>query len=155
MDSLEGLGREIVDVLRPTFTTYIDIHKARKQEILANPSTEHAYGPHPRQKLDLYLPINSSNSKSKLPCVVFLIGGGFVQGNKIVPGSDGTIHANVGNFFEQRGFVTAIPDYRLYGSHDAAYPSGGEDVALVLKWVVKNVSEVDPDAIFLVGISAG
>lgn len=45
-------------------------------------------------------------------------------------------------------------NYRLYGTHDARFPSGGEDVSLALAWL-SQLPQADLDNVFLCGNSAG
>lgn len=74
------------------------------------------------------------------------------------------VYANVGAFFAQRGFTTLVMNYRRVDSHGpngqkmgegAVFPSGGEDVAAVLKWVEEEFGEGEKRDVFLVGNSAG
>jgi acetyl esterase/lipase len=96
---------------------------------------------------------------------MFFYGGGFVQGHRTlpIPTLDGLVHANVASFFARNfGYTVVIPDYRLL-SHGAEFPSGGEDVALAVKWVSENIDKLgvvgeeakhDVD-LFVLGNSAG
>ncbi|KAK5101354.1 hypothetical protein LTS08_004961 [Lithohypha guttulata] len=72
--------------------------------------------------------------------------------------SDGLAHANIGHFFAERlGYTTVIPDYRLL-SHGARFPSGGEDVSLVIDWLREVLTKQNGYRnidIFIVGNSAG
>lgn len=138
----------------PTFGIYFPLQIARKDEIYKNPPIEHQYGPHDRQKLDVFLPSTSSDNK-KLPCIVFAYGGGLAQGDKRIAPTGGAIYSNVGEYFSSRGYATVLPDYRLFPSHNAQFPSGGEDIGLAVDWIVKNLPQVDADKIFLIGNSAG
>lgn len=129
-----------------------------KEAILSIPKTTETYGPHPRQKLDIYLPPSSPESA---PILIFAYGGGLIAGDKIVPDMmipEGLMYHNVGTFFANRGFRTIIPDYRRVnssrGGEDAVFPSGGEDISLVLKWLEKYVEGNKAD-LFLMGNSAG
>jgi hypothetical protein len=84
-------------------------------------------------------------------------GGGLVRGNKHDPEfADGLSYANVGHFFaEQLGIQVVIPDYRLL-SHGATFPSGGEDIALVVEWACTHLSDNNQKLdINLMGNSAG
>jgi acetyl esterase/lipase len=156
MDNIASIGEtSIAKIVFPTFGIYFPLQIARKDEIFKNPPVEHSYGSHTRQKLDVYLPPSATKEGEKLPCVVFVYGGGLVQGDKRIGPTQGAIYGNVGEYFSSRGFVTVLPDYRLYGTHDAQFPSGGEDVGLAIDWIVKNLPQVDKDKIFLIGNSAG
>jgi acetyl esterase/lipase len=119
-----------------------------------------SYGAHPRQKLDIYLPspVSGENTLDS-PYLVFLYGGGLVQGGKIIPViPDDLGYHNLGTFFAKRGFTAILPDYRLVksesGGHDAVFPSGAEDLSAVLKFV----ATLDPSRkrdVFILGNSAG
>jgi hypothetical protein len=65
---------------------------------------------------------------------------------------------NLGCFFATRGITTIIPDYRRvnsqFGGEDAVFPSGGEDLALVLKWLQGSSHRGSVD-VFVMGNSAG
>lgn len=124
------------------------------------PRETKSYGPHPRQKLDIYRasPLREGDSRQS-PYLIFLYGGGLVSGDKIVPViPDGLVYHNLGAFFAKRGFTTIIPDYRRVnsedGGEDARFPSGAEDLSAVLKLV----ADIDPSGkrdVFILGNSAG
>ena len=63
-----------------------------------------AYGDDPRQRLDLYLP---DEVAPDLPVLVFFYGGRWESGSK-------ELYGFVGHAFASRGYVVAIPDYRLH-----------------------------------------
>jgi len=150
------LNTDLAASIPPTVGAYIPQQKARKEEIFSSDPQEYSYGPHERQKLDIFLPELAKNgSSTKYPVFVFAYGGGLVRGDKRMAPADGTLYGNVGQFFCSRGFVAVNLDYRLYGTHDAVFPSGGEDVALAVQYVIDNVKEADPSRVFLCGNSAG
>ncbi len=62
-----------------------------------------AYGPGPRQRLDVYRP----DGPGPFPAMVFLYGGGWVDGSR-------AMYRFVGDAFAAAGVLTIIPDYRLY-----------------------------------------
>lgn len=149
-------GRDILAILPPTIQIYRKhlSDPKNKARILAIPSLTESYGPHPRQKLDIY---KAPQDSSSAPILLFFYGGGLARGDKISPQFN-LVYANLGAFFASRGITTIIPDYRRVnnpsGGEDAVFPSGGEDVSLALKWVEK----FDPTAkrnVFLLGNSAG
>ncbi|WP_191085126.1 alpha/beta hydrolase [Roseococcus microcysteis] len=82
-----------------------------------------AYGPLPRQRLDLYTPEGLS---SDAPLVLFLPGGAWVSGQRAEYGFVGITLARL-------GAVAAVADYRLWP--EAAYPSFVEDAALALRFL--------------------
>jgi acetyl esterase/lipase len=159
MEQLPPLGRIIPQVLGPTAQIYGDLLAKHAQAIKSTSRETYAYGSHERQQLDLYTPSSSApKPENGEPAVVliFVYGGGFVHGDKIVghiPG--GLAYRNLGHYFSENfGFETIIPDYRLV-SHGALYPSGGEDVGLVLEWVKKRYGGQKGKKICLMGNSAG
>lgn len=103
-------------------------------------------------KLDLYTPAKPGTKP--LPVLIFLYGGGFATGDKIladIPGN--VVYANIGHYFAEKfGFKTVIIDYRLI-KHGARYPSGAQDLDHALTWVEKELPETE--RIFLLGNSAG
>lgn len=92
--------------------------------------------------------------------LIFLYGGGLVHGSKTLAGyAQDLCHANIASFFSDNfGYSTVVPDYRLVNQHDAVFPSGGEDVALVVEWILKNAENTfgrNPIDLFVMGNSAG
>ena len=79
-----------------------------------------AYGPHPRHRLDLY---RTGEASALRPVVLFVHGGGFVQGDK---SADGWPNAAVGRWAAGQGWLGAVMNYRLAPDH--GWPAGGEDV---------------------------
>ena len=104
------------------------------------------FGNDPRQALDLYAP--SARNGASLPVIVFIYGGSWSSGTK-----DG--YAFVGRALAARGFLVAIPDYRLVP--DVRYPSFLEDNAAAVRWVVAHAPAHggDPQRLILAGHSAG
>lgn len=109
------------------------------------------YGSDERHKLDVYVP--SEKASSPMPILVFVIGGGFVGGNKSTPGTP--FYDNIGFYFAKRGILTIIINYRLAPKHK--WPAGTEDVAGALTWVRKNGEKFggDTNRIFVMGYSSG
>ncbi|KAI0019792.1 alpha/beta-hydrolase [Xylariomycetidae sp. FL0641] len=167
MDKLPSLGRAIFEVLGPTFNAYEPLLAAKADEIRTTRRSTHQYGPEARQALDVYYspdaspPSASAYPGAAKPVLVFCYGGGFVGGNKAVADyADGVVFANIGHFFAAKyGFTVVVPDYRLL-QHGAKFPSGGEDVRLVVDWIVGSLAAQDgfkggPIDLFLMGNSAG
>lgn len=109
-----------------------------------------SFGPLPRQKLDLYRPAQTraDTLQSDLPVIVFIHGGSWQDGEK-----DG--YSFVGRALASRGFLVAVPNYRLVPQ--VRYPTFLEDNAAAVKWVIDNAAEYggNPSRIVLVGHSAG
>ena len=103
-----------------------------------------AYGDHPRQVLDLYLPSHPEGA----PTLVFLHGGAFRRGEAGGVGYHGRPYLASGAIFASMG-------YRLVP--DARFPDSGDDVEAGLEWLWSNVADRggDPDRIYLSGHSAG
>ena len=98
-----------------------------------------AYGPLPRQRLDVYRAVEP---REGAPTVVFVHGGGWNSGSK-------SIYKFIGDSFAMEGLDVVVPDYRLHP--DAVYPSVVEDTALAAQWAVEEFSR----PVVLVGHSAG
>jgi triacylglycerol lipase len=105
-----------------------------------------AYGADTRQRVDIYLPQQTSAQPSAV--ILFMHGGGFVRGDK-------SEKENIGQYFARNGYVVAVANYRLAPQH--VWPSGAEDAAALYKWLAANVSQYngDPQRIFMIGESAG
>lgn len=103
-----------------------------------------AYGPGPRQRLDVYRPVGADTA----PVVVFFYGGRWQGGER----DDFRFAAQA---LTELGAVAVVPDYRLYP--DTVFPAWVEDGAAVVRWVRENAADFggDPDRIFLMGHSAG
>jgi acetyl esterase/lipase len=98
----------------------------------------------PRHTLDLYVP----QGDGPRPVLLFLFGGGLFQGNK-------EDYAKLGEFLAQKGWLTAIPNYRL--SPKFQHPAHVSDAAAAFDWVADHARENggDPTRIAVVGHSAG
>jgi triacylglycerol lipase len=110
-----------------------------------------AYGAHGRQRLDLFIggpPVGAAR-----PVFVFAHGGGYVSGDKRLAGTP--YYDNVALWAVRRQFVGITMNYRFAPEH--AWPSGADDVAGVVAWIVANaaVHGGDPTRIVLMGHSAG
>ena len=141
MEELKALnastGQSIQNILMPTMKICTPLLLKNKASIQSIPRKEESYGSHPRQKLDIYL---SPQQSSKTPILVFFYGGGLTRGDKIIPMiPEGLVYHNLGSFFAQKGITTIVADYRRvnseFGGEDAVFPSGGDDVSLVMKWL--------------------
>ena len=104
-----------------------------------------AYGPHPRNRLDVYTPTATAEER---PVVVFFYGGSWKRGER---GN----YRFVGEALTSRGFVAVVPDYRTYP--EGRFPDFMEDAAQSLHWVVTHIREYrgDPTRMYLLGHSAG
>jgi acetyl esterase/lipase len=107
-----------------------------------------AYGPDPRQTLDVY----SERGGAPKPVLLYVPGGGFTGGDKRI---DDTFYGNLARWFAAEGFVVVTMNYRLAPDH--VWPSGAQDVGSALAWITANISRHggDPGNILLFGQSAG
>lgn len=115
-----------------------------------NPETAHdrvevAYGPNPRQRLDLYRPKGLTRPA---PVVVFFYGGGWEAGEK-------SNYRFAALSLVEYGFVVAVPDYRVYP--EVKFPAFLEDAAKAAAWIRANAGGQggDTSRLFLMGHSAG
>ena len=88
-----------------------------------------AYGPHPRQRMDIYVPRGDGDQPR--PVVFFIYGGAWAGGAK-------EAYAFVGDALSARGFVTVIADYRLVP--EVRFPVFIEDGARALRFVRNNIA---------------
>lgn len=104
-----------------------------------------AYGPLPRQTLDVYKPEGKSGPH---PVVVVFYGGSWNSGRR-------QDYAFLGRALASRGFVAVVADYRLVP--EIRFPVFLEDAALAVVWAHKNAQTFggDPARLFLFGHSAG
>jgi acetyl esterase/lipase len=107
-------------------------------------TTSVPYGNGPRRTLDVYRPDGVSGA----PVVVFFYGGSWQSGSK-------DIYKFVGTALARRGYLTIIPDYRLYP--EVRYPAFLDDGALAVRWARDNATRLggDPKKLFVMGHSAG
>ena len=130
-----------VDVLNATVPT--DTYRS---------AADLAYGNHPRQKVDVYLPSQPLTDKALAaggaPMVVFFYGGSWSSGNR-------ADYRFVGEALAAQGIVTVLADYRL--SPEVRYPVFLQDSALAMRWAFDNAQKyaADPARIFVMGHSAG
>ncbi|PIA63444.1 hypothetical protein AQUCO_00201054v1 [Aquilegia coerulea] len=103
------------------------------------------YGDQPRNRLDLYLPVNFDGPK---PVVAFVTGGAWIIGYK----AWGSL---LGRRLAERDVIVACIDYRNF-------PQGTisdmvQDVSQGITYVCNNIADYggDPNRIYLVGQSAG
>ncbi|MFZ5731246.1 MAG: alpha/beta hydrolase [Pseudomonadota bacterium] len=107
-------------------------------------ATSIAYGPLPRQGLDIYAP----TAAARAPVIVFFYGGSWSSGRK-------EDYSFVASAFASAGYVCVLPDYRLFPA--VRFPAFLEDCALATAWVERNIARFggDPSRLFLAGHSAG
>ena len=106
-----------------------------------------AYGPLPRQKLDIYTP-TATVPAAGWPVVVFFYGGSWNTGER-------ADYQFVGEALAARGVVTLVADYRLYP--EVRYPDFLTDSAQALAYGLTQAARLggDPKRVFVMGHSAG
>lgn len=103
------------------------------------------FGPDPRQRLDIYRPASPARD---LPIIIFFYGGSWNSGTKAG-------YAWVARALAARGFVVAVPDYRLVPK--VRFPAFVDDGASAVRRVASIAGSVggDSNRIILAGHSAG
>jgi acetyl esterase/lipase len=107
------------------------------------------YGSDARQGMNVYTLRDAERHAGKgPPVVVFLYGGSWQEGNK-------ENYAFVAAALARHGYVTFVPDYRIYPQ--ARYPDFLDDAAHAVAYARAHAAEYggDPSRLFLVGHSAG
>lgn len=106
-----------------------------------------AYGPDPRQRLDLYTPATAP-PPAGWPVVVFFYGGTWTHGDR-------ADYRFVGEALAARGVLTLVADYRLHPQ--VRYPAFLHDSARALAFGLEHAAALrgDPRKVFVMGHSAG
>jgi acetyl esterase/lipase len=108
------------------------------------------FGPDKRIRLDVYQPTAAPQNAGQKPrpVIIFWHGGGWTDGNK-------TFYRFVGATLAQLGYVTVLPNYRVYPQ--VRFPDFMDDAADAVRWVEQHAAEFggDPQRIVLMGHSAG
>ncbi len=104
-----------------------------------------AYGPKPRQCLDVFL---TDNARAGQPLLVFVHGGAWSHGDK-------QDYRFVGQAFAKAGFDVAVINYQLAPEH--IFPTSIDDLVLALNYLHEHQSEhqICTDHVVLMGHSAG
>ena len=110
-------------------------------------SSDVAYGPLQRHRLDVYAPVTAAPAAG-FPVVVFFYGGNWISGERAE-------YKFVGEALAARGVLTLVADYRLYP--ETTYPGFLEDSALAVAWSLEHAKALggDPKRVFAMGHSAG
>ena len=145
---LASLGRDLSpDMLGGTQGMFAEMnHGIDPRTVVAR---DFQYGDDERHRLDLF----RRDGIHGAPVFVFLHGGGFMMGDKHTEGSP--FYSNLGDFAARQGWLGVTATYRL--APDNKFPSGVEDLRLMIDWLRANAEEFggDPDKIVLSGQSAG
>ncbi|HEY4042612.1 MAG TPA: alpha/beta hydrolase [Rhodopila sp.] len=104
------------------------------------------YLPGDRHQLDIYAPHRLRPQPA--PVVVFIYGGGWKDGDK-------SQYRFAAAALAARGFLTVVPDYRLFPQ--VRFPAFLQDIAAAVAWTKANIGRYGGNSqrIFLMGHSAG
>lgn len=108
------------------------------------------YGDDPRHRLDVH---TGDEPREGAAVFLFVHGGGFVAGDKHLPGTPR--FDLVGAWAVRHGWVGVTMTYRLAPEHK--WPAGARDVAAAVDWIRNNIASYggDPGNIVVCGTSAG
>jgi triacylglycerol lipase len=147
-DKIRALGLDFTpDMIMASIALYAPLLPGFDEAIVTR---DIKYGSDERNRLDLF---GASKDGGKRPVVVYIHGGGFVQGDKGNAGQP--FYNNVGAWAARQGWLGVTATYRLAPAHQ--YPAGVEDMSGIIAWLRANAAEHggDPDKIVLIGQSAG
>ncbi len=149
VERIRALGREILPAVPGSQAVYAGQHEAEPY-VGVEVRRDERYGPHERNRLDVFTAPGADVAR---PIFVFVHGGGFVMGDKHLPGSP--YLDNIALWAARHGLVGINITYRL--APESKFPSGAEDVAAAVRWAHQNGKSFggDPDRIFVMGTSAG
>ena len=87
--------------------------------------------------------------------MVFVHGGGWVEGDKALRFGGQDVYGNIGRFYAARGIGVAVISYRL--QPQVTWREQVDDVASAVAWVKSSIASYggDPSRIFIAGHSAG
>lgn len=110
-----------------------------------------SYGPFEANRLDLF--VHERSSGPPKPVLVFVHGGGFVRGDKHLPGSP--FYDNVMLWAVGHGLIGVNLNFRM--PPQSPWPAASEDLGLAVQWVHRHIASHGGDAsrVFLVGHSSG
>jgi acetyl esterase/lipase len=148
---VRALGTEISpQSIQGTAAVYAPFHE-REPYTSVSVVRDASYGTNERHRLDVFRP--HSIPSRPAPVLMFVHGGGFVAGDKRMPGSP--YNDNVALWAVRHGLIGVNITYRL--APQFPWPAGAEDAAAAVAWVRKNIAEHggDPRRVFLMGTSAG
>ncbi|MCX7558747.1 alpha/beta hydrolase [Sulfitobacter sp. F26204] len=120
-------------------------HKARQDpDLLVR--ADIAYGPRPRQKLDVYCP--AAPEKRPMPAVIFLHGGFWQEGDKSVSGFGAAAFAGL-------GWANIAVGYSL--TPDVSLSALTSEIHEAVKFIADHAASwgIDPERLVLAGHSAG
>lgn len=147
-NKIAALGTDLgLPMMQATQALFAERHGGFSSDVVVTQDV--AYGEDTRNRLDLF-----STGGEGAPILLYVHGGGFVQGDKRSP-LGLPFYQNVGDFAARNGMLGVTMTYRL--APGAPWPAGAEDIAAAVAWLRNNAAAHggDPDRIFLAGSSAG
>lgn len=104
------------------------------------------FGDSPKQALDVYVP---KKPVKNAPVLLFLHGGGFMEGDR-------AHYGYVARPYAEKGIVTVVAGYRM-AKRGVPYPAQSDDTKAAIVWIYKNIAKFggDPNTIFVSGHSVG
>jgi triacylglycerol lipase len=156
---LTGIGSEITPELVATSWSLLRPFHDKVGYQAPRIDRDQRYGAHERHRLDVHTSgeehgaANHGAANHGAPVFVFVHGGGFVGGDKVVPGTPQYDH--IGAWAVRNGWVGVTITYRLAPEH--TWPAGAQDVAAAVQWVRDNIASYggDPSRTVVAGHSAG
>jgi triacylglycerol lipase len=146
-EKLAAIGR-VIDPAK-TGAIYAPLHD-REPYSGVTVTRDISYGPAERNRLDIFRAEGATGTR---PVLIFVHGGGFVGGDKSMPGSP--FYDNVPLWAARNGMIGVNVTYRL--APQSPWPAGAQDVGQAVRWTIENIAQFggDPSRIFLFGHSAG
>jgi acetyl esterase/lipase len=126
---------------------YVEANRRTAQTRSALPHhLDIAFGADPKQRLDVYLP---PNPVKNAPVLLFLHGGGFIEGDR-------SHYGFVAAPYAKHNVITVVSGYRL-ATPGVTYPAQSEDAKAAIVWISNNIEKFggDPRELFLSGHSVG
>ncbi len=146
---IAALGRALGPDVLAACTAIFDDEQHALAAAVPVAARDIAYGPDARHRLDIY----GDTAGGGRPVLMFVHGGGFVQGDK--GGGGSWPSAAVGRMAARAGFIGVVINYRLAPDH--TWPAGAQDVGAAVDWLRAHIGAHggDPARIVPIGTSAG
>lgn len=148
--AVQGLGARLGrDVHEATLCAFAAAQPPFDESVIVR--RDLAYGEHPRQRLTIFA--HGVTGEASAPVLLFVHGGGFVQGDTVIPGT--CFFDNIGYFAARMGMIGVNVAYRLAPEH--CWPAAGEDLAAAIAWLHRELPSLggEPARIVAMGSSAG
>ncbi len=142
---LLNLFASLFALLLPACTTLDVINAMTPEDVEVSVVKGVAYGSHPRQKLDIYRPVQATRQAAVF---IFFYGGAWESGER-------ADYEFVARKLAAKGHFVVVPDYRLYP--EVRFPEFVKDGARATAWVLEHGKDISVQSrpVFLMGHSAG